>query len=459
MSFLTSARTRLVIANAILSFLAIAFVLALVYWTAIRLIDGETRRVVDAELKGLSESYADLGVLGLARAIDRRVENSVEPDAVYLLTDRYGQRLAGNLGAWPPDVTPGSGWVEIDLIRTDKDRIVPIAAASIRLRGSERLLVGRDASAKNRFAGALWQAALLSLVAAIVLSLVIGWLLTRMVFSRIGEISETAGEIVSGDLSRRMPRDAGGDELDRLSQTLNRMLDRNEDLVSSLRMTTDSLSHDLRSPLTRLRTQIDQLAHPALTETERQDAIGRALHEIDHILTVFSGLTEIARADAGIGRSDFEVVDLAGLVSGVAGLYQPLAEQRRITIRITSGPASIAGNRALLEQSVSNLLENALRYAPDGSEITVSSRTEGDHARVSVSDRGKGIPEEDRARVTKPFVTLDPSRTDGSSGLGLALVASVVRLHGGSLSFADGGPGLTVSMIFPLCSEPRQRDQ
>lgn len=452
MPLLKSARTRLVFATAILSSFAIALVLALVYWTAIRLIDGETRSAVDAELKGLAESYADLGILGLARAIDRRVESSEEPDAVYLLTDRFGRPLAGNLDAWPSQIEPGSGWVEMSLTRTDKERTVAIAAASISLRGSERLLVGRDASAKNQFAGALWQAALLSLVVAGLLSLAIGWLLTRVVFSRIGEISNTASEIMSGDLDRRMQSGASDDEMDHLALTLNAMLDRIERLVSNLRTTTDSLSHDLRSPLTRLRTQVEELAKTDIPEEERFNLAGRALNEIDHILSVFSSLTEIARAEAGIGRSEFETIDLSEVVQGVVTLYQPVAEERRINIRLANRPALTTGNRALLEQAVSNLLENALRYAPDGSSIVVDSSTDGDDAKISVRDCGKGIPKADQSRVLEPFVTLDPSRTDGASGLGLALVSSVIRLHGGSISLEDNAPGLTVVLAFPTCS-------
>lgn len=453
MHLLTSARTRLVIAIAFLSSLAIVIVLALVYWTAIRLIDGETRSAVDAELKGLAENYADLGILGLARAIDRRVENSEEPDAVYLLTDRFGRPLAGNLGAWPSRIEPGSGWVEIELIRTDREETVPIAAASIRLRGGERLLVGRDASAKNRFAGALWQAALLSLFVAVLLSLVVGWLLTRVVFSRIGAISETASEIMSGDLDRRMPRGMGNDEMDQLARTLNAMLDRIEDLVSNLRMTTDSLSHDLRSPLTRLRTHIDQLARKDIQEHERLALSGRALTEIDHVLSVFSSMTEIARAEAGIGRSEFQTIDLADIVHGVATLYQPVAEERHITISLDNRPAAISGNKALLEQAFSNLLENALRYAPEGSEISVCSSTDGNQAEARISDCGVGIAETERAHVLQPFVTLDPSRTNGASGLGLALVSSVVRLHGGHVTLEDNAPGLKVFMHFPKAPE------
>ena len=449
MLFLQSARTRLVAANALISFLATVLVIGTVYWTADRIIDAETRSVVDAELKGLADSYTDQGILGLARAIDRRVESTEEPDAVYLLTDRFGQPVAGNLGAWPPTVEPGRGWVEIELIRTDSDRSVPIAAASIQLRGNERLLVGRDASARHSFAGALWQATGLSLLVALVLSMLIGWLLTNVVFNRVGEISKAAEDIMMGDLSRRMPRQAGKSELDELSKTLNSMLDKIENLVSNMRMTTDSLAHDLRSPLTRLRGHIERLSLTDLPETAREAISERAVSEINHILRVFADLTEIARAEAGIGRSEFTEIDLSDLVAGVASFYQPVAEEQGKTILTRGAKSLILGHSALLKQAISNILENALRYAPEGSEITVSVRSDGDDAELLIADQGVGIPAADRDRVLKPFVTLDPSRTDKSNGLGLALMASVVRMHDGTTELQDNHPGLKVIIRIP----------
>lgn len=442
MSLLRSARTRLVIASALLGFLSIAMMLGLVYWTANRAIEAETRNVVDAELKGLAESYSSLGVLGLARAIERRISSSEEPDAIYVLTDRYGQTIAGNLGAWPPTVQPGSGWVDIQLIRTDTDQSVPISAASIRLRNGERLLVGRDASAKQRFAAALGRSVVAALVVAIGVSFIIGWLLTRTVFNRVGEVSNTATEIMSGDLSHRMPVREGGDEFDRLALTLNRMLGRIELLVSNLRMTTDSLSHDLRSPLTRLRGHIEELARTDLTGEDRASYSDRAVEEINYILRVFTDLTEIARAEAGIGRADFEALDLATVASEVADFYGPVAADKGVSIRVGGSAAEALGNRALLSQALSNLLENALRYAPEGSEIAISTQTSGSRSVLTVSDRGAGIPPEDHDRVLQPFVTLDPSRSGGSTGLGLALVAAVARLHGGSIALQDNGPGV-----------------
>ncbi len=453
MTWVRSARTRLVMASALLGFVSIAMMLGLVYWSANRAIEAETRNVVDAELKGLAESYSTLGVLGLARAIERRIGSSEEPDAIYVLTDRYGQTIAGNLGAWPPTVQPGSGWVEIELIRTDTDQTVPISAASISLRNGERLLVGRDASAKQRFATALGQSVAAALVVAIGVSFIIGWLLTRMVFNRVGELSTTATEIMAGDLTHRMPMREGGDEFDRLALTLNKMLNRIELLVANLRMTTDSLSHDLRSPLTRLRGHIEVLATTGLTDEERANYSDRAVEEINYILRVFTDLTEIARAEAGIGRAEFETLDLATVAQGVADFYGPVAADKDVAIRVGGGLAHALGNRALLSQAMSNLLENALRYAPEGSVIEVSTNTIGDTCVLTVSDHGEGIPQAEQDRVLQPFVTLDPSRTGGSTGLGLALVAAVARLHGGSIALDDNAPGLRAVLTLPRCAK------
>ncbi|MEM8581867.1 MAG: HAMP domain-containing sensor histidine kinase [Pseudomonadota bacterium] len=450
MQFLRSTRTRLAAASALFGLVAFALVLGLVYFTANRTIETETRGVVTAELNGLADSYASLGMLGLARAIDRRINSAAEPDALYLLTDQFGKRIAGNLGAWPPNIEPGSGWVEIELIRTDIDRTVPISAASIQLRGGERLLVGRDASAQRRFDRVLGQSLLLALGAALAVSLVTGWLLTRLVFRRVGEISETAQEIVSGDLSRRMPVRDDGDEFDQVAQTLNDMLDRIEALVANLRMTTNSIAHDLRSPLTRLRGHVETLSGQDIASEEREAASANALREVTHVLDVFRDLTEISRADAGIGRSEFQSLDLSDLAQAAVEFYQPLASERDVTIVASGRDVRVVAHKALLSQAISNLLDNALRFAPAGSQVMVQVEQLGDQAVLSVVDAGVGVSAEDRDRLLRPFVTLDSSRTDGHAGLGLALVASVAKLHDGQIKLADNGPGLVVSVTLPI---------
>ncbi|WP_425046352.1 ATP-binding protein [Primorskyibacter sp. S87] len=437
---LRNARTRLVLAAMALSTVLTSLVLALVYVTATTTIEDETRSVVNAEIAGLADDYERLGILGLARAIERRSEEAYQRNAIYLLTDARGAVIAGNLTAWPPTVEAGSGWVELDLIRAGEDRPVPVAAASIRLPGGERVLVGRDASARLRFDRALARSVGLAALTALVLSLFTAWLLTRLVFSRVKEISQTADDIMSGELGQRIPVRGSGDEFDRLALTLNSMLDRIEELVGNLRMTTDSLSHDLRSPLTRLRGQVSMLVSNQSQE-DREQAADRAVAEVDHLLRVFSRLTEISRAEAGMGRAQFEPVDLNNLARNAVELYEPVAEDREVTLSVIGDAPALPGHKALLAQALSNLLENALRYAPDGSDIELCLESRPDAASLSVRDRGPGVPEAALETLARPFVTLDEARADQNSGLGLALVAAIARLHGGTLTFRNLSPG------------------
>ncbi len=450
---LRNSKTRLILASSVLGAGATALVLMLFYWAAYAIFEAETREVVNAELTGLADDYQSLGVLGLGRAIERRLENADERDAVYLLTDAYGRTIAGNLQTWPPTVVPGSGWVELELFRTDGNQSVRVSAASISLQNNERLLVGRDSAGRARFERALVQAAGLAVVAAIVLSLVTGWLLSRLVFNRIADISRTADDIVSGDLGGRVPIRGSGDEFDRLSATLNAMFDRIEALIRNLRTTTDSLAHDLRSPLTRLRTHVEQLALEDLTEQERRDLALRMQSEADHLLSIFTAMTEISRAEAGLGRADFETVDLLSIAMGIAELYEPVASERNINIQTMGSAKPFLGNAPLLAQALSNLVENALRYAPSGSAIKIVLQNVDDVVSVCVSDRGPGIPDEYLTRAIKRFVTLDDSRADRGTGLGLALVSAIAQLHHGNLHLTNNDPGLKAEMTLAAKSK------
>jgi signal transduction histidine kinase len=349
-------------------------------------------------------------------------------------------------------VVPGSGWVELGLLRTDSNRRVNVSAASLQLPGGERLLVGRDSAGQERFASALFQAGALALIAALALSVATGWMLSRLVFNRVAQIARTADTIVSGDLGQRVPLSGSGDEIDSLSLTLNRMLDRIEALVSNLRTTTDSLAHDLRSPLTRLRAQVALLVDPDLSPQGRGEIADRAQTEADHLLRVFSALTEISRAEAGLSGENFEIVDLARLAGDICDIYGPVGAERDVRIELHSTPVTLSGHAPLIAQALSNLLENALRYAPDGTVIAVTVGQAGRPC-LSVADNGPGIPADQHQRVLTPFVTLDESRSARGTGLGLALVASVARLHDGQITLHDNAPGLKAI----LCLGPAAR--
>lgn len=444
-----NARARLIGASVALSVGVSAILLVFVYTTVNSIIATETRSVVEAELAGLSDDYRRLGVLGLAAAIERRIENSDRNDAIYLLADARGRTIVGNLAAWPPTIEPGGGWVELELIRADTERTVPVSAASLRLQLNERLLVGRDASALRRFDNALYQSAIWALLGALGLSLFSGLLLTRLVFSRLSEISRTADSIINGDLDRRVPLRGTGDEFDQLSTTLNQMLDRINSLIDNLRFTTSSLSHDLRSPLTRLRTRLESLSQDLSDAEHREQAVVRSLDEVDRLLKLFHNLTEIARAEARISREEFSPVNLAEMIVDAVELYEPVAEEAGVTLAVTGSAGPVPGHRHLLMQALSNLLENALRVAPETSTITVSLESQEDCVELSVADEGCGLSAELLHDAAKVFVTGDQSRSEGGTGLGLALVSAVARLHDGELKLQNTNPGLrvTISLI------------
>ncbi|MEX0328954.1 MAG: ATP-binding protein [Ruegeria sp.] len=443
---LKNSRTRLVLASMVLSTLLTATILAMVYVTANRTIANETRSVVSAELTGLADEYERRGLIGLMNAIERRLPTAADRDALYLLTGRQGTKLAGNLARWPADVVAGSGWVELQLRKGDTDEYVPISAASIRLPGGERLLVGRDALARQQFDRILLRSVGLALFTAFALSLLTGWLLTRLVFSRLKDFADTADNIVSGDLSLRMPLRGTGDEFDQVAGTLNNMLDRIEELISNLRTTSNSIAHDLRSPLSRLRQRVEALSEPGKTDAEREVDMARATGEVDHVLRVLTQLTEISRAEAGLGREQFELVNLRQLADDVVELYDPVASDQGIRLEVVGTADPIQGHRPLLSQALSNLLENAMRYAPYGSAITIGIREDGPFTLLSVRDRGPGVPETELPRLQMPFVTLDPARTQRNAGLGLALVAAISHMHGGAFKARNCQPGLETTL-------------
>jgi signal transduction histidine kinase len=447
---LRNATMRLIAAHLLLVAVSTALVLGSLYWRIGGVIDAEQRAVVEAEIRGLADDYRRGGAPALARAIGQRLDNPTERDAVYLLADADGRRIAGNLSQWPPTVAPDAGWTTLDLYRTDRTRPTGISALALRLPEDEMLLVGRDVEARAAFDATLARSLLWALAAVTVLSVATGWLLSRLVSGRIAEIDGAARAIMAGALDRRVALRGTKDEFDRLAGTLNAMLDRIEALVRDLRTVTDSLAHDLRSPLGRLVRHLEHAADDSAPADERKTRIEQALREAEAVLATATALLDISRIDAGIGAEQFTQVDLGRLVAGVAELYEAAAEDKGLHIACTAAPGLVVtGHDQLLALALSNLVENALKHAPAGSEITVAAVDDAGAPAVVVADRGPGIPAAERERALGRFVRLDPSRGTPGAGLGLALVASVARMHGAILELGDNAPGLRATLRFP----------
>jgi signal transduction histidine kinase len=270
----------------------------------------------------------------------------------------------------------------------------------------------------------------------------------------------TTQRIMAGDLSGRLPVGRSGDELDRLASNLNAMLERIEALMMGLKEVSDNIAHDLKTPLTRLRNRAEEALAKSGCEADYRAALERTIEESDGLIRTFNALLMIARAESGQARGNMDDFDAAHVAEGIHELYEPLAEDDGMTLRLKAAPAPLHGNRELISQALANLVENAIKYGKpaaekgsvvslDAKQILIEARREGDQVLLSVTDHGPGIPEGERKHAMERFVRLDSSRSQPGSGLGLSLAAAVATLHGGELRLGDAHPGLVATLMLP----------
>jgi signal transduction histidine kinase len=283
-----------------------------------------------------------------------------------------------------------------------------------------------------------------------------GALMSRNMLRRLDAINRTSGEIIAGDLTRRVPLNGSGDEFDALAENLNRMLDRIERLMKGLREVTDSVAHDLRTPLNRLRNRLEESvarlnASGAPKNELMAGEIERAIAETDQLIGTFNALLLIAETDAGTTRAAMLALDLREVAADVVELYEPLAEEKHLALTlIPAAPVVIEGNRSLIAQALANLVDNAIKYTPAGGMIRIRAAITGEGVDLSVADSGPGIAPADRPRVTERFVRLEASRNSPGTGLGLSLVAAVAHFHRAELVLEDNVPaGLKAVLRFP----------
>jgi len=443
-----SAAFRFALVYALLFSLSLLLLFGGFYWSTATLIEQQVSDTVAAELRALADRYRDEGIDGLQAAVQQRSAPGADQENVYLLTNRRLQPLSGNLRAWPEGVVPDGSWWQLHLYRRGQDGPVLIGARAYQLSDGSRLLVGRDMEARRHFQNKLLQNLVISLVLTLAIGITGGIMLSRRLLRRVDDVSKISRRIMDGDLTQRLPRGRANDEFDRLAENLNRMLERIEALMSGMRLVTDSLAHDLRSPLTRLKGRIElTLLGPDDPEAYRQ-TLEQALSEIDIIHSTFNALLAIAEAESGTSRSSFEPLSLDALVADVAELYRPVLEEAGMRLDIAPlERVTIPGHRQLLAQALANLLDNAVKYAREGGRIDVSLEEIKGRIELSVRDYGPGIPEDARERVLERFIRLDQARSLPGSGLGLSLVAAVARLHDSHLELEEAAPGLRLCWV------------
>ena len=421
---------------------ALALVLFLFVSTA-RLLNQQVEASIRADARSLSDRWREGGPLPLLEAIRDRLTENPDRDAIYLLTDTAGQRLAGNLRAWPAGVDEANAWYELPIQRGAVQTLARVQRFD--LPGGLRLLIGRDVQTRAAVRDLLGRTLLWTLGLAVLLGFAGALAIQRLIGRMLAGVADTAAAIQAGDVSRRVRIRGRGDEIDRLAETVNAMLDRMGRLMDGVRQVSNSIAHDLRTPITRARARLEDASSHAADAASLRTAVDRAVVDLDGVVDVFRALLRIAEIEAGGSRSGFAPVDVAPLLSDLAELYGAAAEERGLTLD-ASGldrlPAlMLQGDRTLVQQAVANLLDNAIKFCRPGGMVRIEAEADPATIRIVVADEGPGIPSADRTRVTERFFRGETARSTPGAGLGLALVHAVAQLHRGRLLLSDAGTG------------------
>jgi signal transduction histidine kinase len=442
---LTRATASLVIATA-------ALTLGLVYWGTRVVLERRSDASVSRELETLTRHHSAQGSRSLADEIDRRVRDPQHGEYVYVYTESRFQQIAGNSPRWPEGIEGEAGQRRISMeITQGTTRILRRVEIGTRsLPDGRHLLVGRDVTEDEDFVRTLSLVMAGGLVLAGGLAIAGGLSMSRRLLGRVEGMSRTVLEILGGEPERRVPHDESGDEFDELAKHFNALLDENKRLIERMREVTDDVAHDLRTPLARMRTRIESSLAAGVTDPGANETLRELTGDLDRILETFNALLRIAKIESHSIREEMETVSLDGIVRDTMDLYRPVLEEAGIHLVERLGEVVVVqGNRHLLSQALSNLIDNSIKYMGASGEIEVAASRRDGRPELSLCDRGPGIPADERARVLERFVRLDESRGQPGSGLGLSFVAAVAEHHAAELELSDAQPGLCVRLVFP----------
>lgn len=462
-SLMRTTTFRLALLHSVLFTIFVLGLLVYLYAATVVFVRAQAGASLDAELVVLLQVYEDGQLVQLNRSVRERSSAS-QPGSgsrqfLYLLQDSEGRKISGQLSGLQR--LPQGGGVQklfIDIDYPQPDGSIdsrPSEGRAAVLPDGSTIFVGYDIeefeSVLPRITSVVRTAAPIGLL----MSLIGGIIISRSAARRADELTRTAQAVMAGDLSRRAPVVGSGDEFDRLAEQLNAMLARIEQLMQSSRHVGDSIAHDLRSPLTRLRNRLETTLAQPMSQDIAEITLEKTLGEVDGVLATFNAILRLSRLEAGQGGR-MEATDLSALLHEVAELYQPACEEAGLTFSSSIGRHLIVlGQREMIAQALSNLIDNAIKYTPKAGHIRLeAARGRDNMVVVRVIDSGPGIPKAERARVTQRFVRLEDSRSEPGSGLGLALVAAVADVHKGAFELADGNgpetaPGLAAILRLP----------
>jgi len=452
-SLFNTATFRLALSFASLFAVSSAVLFAIVYWSIQEFESQQIRRSIATEMGSLELSAKSERPGALVHEIEERTKSPGHHPFEYGLLDASGTLIAGDLNSPPTQL----GWQVLDrpgATMSDGDTSVVFYVFGMEAGDGQKLFVAQDTEPLEELRETVAGTFALGGAITVALAVLGGAAISALFMYRVERINRTARSVMAGAIGERMPVSGANDEFDQLSTNLNLMLDRIESLVGNLKRVSSDVAHDLRTPLTHLRHGLERARSEARTVPEFSAVIERSISETDGILRTFSALLRIAEIESGAQRASFADVDLSGLMTRMLETYAPVAEDEGYVLSGSIEPGvAVRGDRALLNQLLANLCENAIHHTPAGTRIELGLEANGSEIVCSVKDTGPGIPRSERARVFQPFHRLDQSRSTPGSGLGLALVKAISELHGGTIVLLDNAPGATLELRLPRRSQ------
>lgn len=406
----------------------------------------QAEQVVRREANVLANLYIVDGEAALVRRLRARDAASDRYKAFHAFIDREGRVVTANLPSWPRAVFEGWGRLEADIPVDGDEHDFEALALDRRFDDGARLIVGRDIDNISERERALASGASVVAVAALLLALLGGLLMSRAIGRRVDLVAATARSVMAGDMSKRVSVDGSGDEFDRLAETLNAMLHRIEHAMESVRRVSDSVAHEMRTPLARLRASLEDALASGEGDAPR---VAEALAEAERLGAIFDTVLRIARLETGSREIEMAPCDLSALLEDVADFYRPEADERGIMLSTFVQAAMVLRcDRDLVFQAVANLLDNAIKFTPQGGEVVVSGRDEKGGLLIAVRDTGPGIADGDLPHITERFYRARKG-PDAGIGLGLSLVDTIARLHRSDLAFVNLDKGFCAEWRFP----------
>lgn len=429
---------------------------AFIYTFAMRYIDTQISDSIRVQYSYLLNEYRENGSAGVEARIRELIAEDEEGTLIFLLVNKEYEKLAGNLNEWPTTAVKDTGfekegeWVHfnIESLR-NVSKGIKVKALMIPLSKWRNILIGQTLQDNEKIEQTIIQTFWASLLLTLIMAFAGALIMTRSVISRLAVINRSAATIIRGNISARIPYMRGGDEFDELSSNLNRMLDRIEMLLLSLSQFASNIAHDLRSPLNRIINRLDAGLRSIEPNNPAHRLLEKNIREMEELVATFNSILKISELEANPDFVQFEPCDLSDIVSKLVEFYEPYASEKHIALSGTLlAPFIIPGEKNLLTQAFANLIDNAIKFTPNGGTIAIACKEEGGTIEVSVSDSGPGIPAEYRDKVFEKFFRLEQSRNTKGNGLGLSLVAAIARIHKAKILLEDNAPGLKVRIIF-----------